>query len=125
MCNLGKLMQIQTTRAGNMMNRYTNSSTDPDVKAAASDVLNSWKKAIRELKEKRKRDEEEKGAAGGAGTPGEGEERDAKRVKAESAYITREDGDTAAETSGGCTEGREDTVEGMGHILPCQLEPER
>lgn len=85
------------------MNRYTNSSTDPDVKAAASDVLNSWKKAIRELKEKRKRDEEEKGTAGGAGTPGEGEERDVKRAKAESAYTTRQDGDTAAaETFKGC-----------------------
>ena len=72
-----------------MITRFTNASTDAEIKAAASDVLNSWKKAIREQKEKRKREEEERGASAGVGTPGSGaggadEERGAKRVKAES-----------------------------------------
>jgi hypothetical protein len=79
---------IQATRAGNVMNRFTNSSTDADIKALAGDVLNSWKKAIREQKEKRKRDDEERGGSAGAGagvgTPGAEEDRDKKRVKAES-----------------------------------------
>lgn len=66
------------------MNRFSGACTDADIKAAATDVLNTWKKAIREQKEKRKREEEEKGGSTAAGTPSAEEGRDAKRVKAES-----------------------------------------